>query len=323
MQPVEALILPPKFDPFIINNFRGASHPLSSLCDALDNIFKNNNEINQPDFQKVNRASYQVVTHPSLPGYIIKGDRYSYRCEVPTTHIYRLRKALRLQKIIEKYHFESEIKIPTKYLYRAGNKWYVVVEKLDVNENVNISRECASFSRQKYRPLTDKQVQALACLCFEGKMNDLGEHNVLILNDGKLAIIDTEPLDRHKIKNLKSFYIPGYTNSRIALIGFERVLVETNGLFRLCNYSQKINLVKMQKSYALKHIAKLVCKTVLPLVVGLGALLVKISIASSALTLTASAVLVFSVLYAWPLCDHLHQSIKMHSLIQERQSKHM
>lgn len=304
MEPAQAITLPSKFDPYIINHARGTFQALSALCATLDTIFKNTSELSiKAGFQPV--GSGNIATHPALEGYIIKGEMG--RPRLPTTHIYRLRRALKLQKIIDKYGFN--IKIPNKFLYQVQNEWYLIAEKLDINTSLSIDAQMSGLKKKTYKPLTDLEVKALAVLCCEGNYDDIHGENVVHLNGGGLAIIDTEPRDRRSVKEMKSSRFRSVFIPQILLRRFARALEQTDRVFSLSNYEGKKEVVKMQRLHFWKHTAKLIAIAISPLILSIGVYFAAALIAPSLLTPLSIICIVLSAAHSIPSFQCLNQSI--------------
>jgi hypothetical protein len=140
----------------------------------------------------------------------------------PDTHIYRVRKAEKIRKYIKINGLESHLMVPKKFLLEASDGKYIVAAK-----KVVLSVEVASVSDiefqkdirscglilggqaraftvgAKERDLTPIQAKALAELAFLG-YTDQSYNNLFFTKNGKVAILDTEPVKRVLKKSMSS-----------------------------------------------------------------------------------------------------------------------
>ncbi len=201
--------LPRKFQPFLI----GSPTCREQIKGEIDDI--------------MNRR----MLRPLKSDYIFEADRWVFKLgrtggalTTPDTHLYRVRKAEKIRTYILQHGLEAHIAVPKKYLYwhTTENQFYLVAEKMA------LSREVAAPASIEYednfkadpslggqvealandhpkRSLTTVQAKALAEMAGLG-YNDLTYNNLHFTNDGKVAIIDTEPLKRFVNKETKSSF---------------------------------------------------------------------------------------------------------------------
>lgn len=284
---MQAERLPSKFNPHILNHMQG--HAVM----AIDQNFANLGKIfdKKQGFQWIGGKSH-VMTHPELPNWIIKGARF-HNNDIPTTwdtHIFRVRKATRIQNIIQKREFK-EVTVPKKYLYQHNNlNWYVIAEKLDIDERITLNKQHPSEKKLKSRALTDNQAQAIAYLCFEGNLGDIHKENLVFTKDnaltrevGKIAIIDTEPTDRaYKKQYAKRLrWIPHLKSC----LQFYASMVNSERLISIIRENpdnptaeEAVRLVQSEKFRT--HALKIVFKIALPIILSIGALVVAIFLAN-------------------------------------------
>jgi hypothetical protein len=278
--------LSPQFQPYIINNQVHGER--GELCTKLDEVFRATNELSMENgFQSVGDKAH-VVTHPNLKGWIIKGERNDQYASfiLPGDHIYRLDKALKIQEVIQKKGF-TELVLPKKYLYQAGDKWFVIAEKLDLDTTVTSNRQHIDISRYflesdpnrpqrvTFKPLSVKQAHELATICFAG-LEDVTAANINFDKKGRVAIVDTEPLS---LKILKKFDEITKYKLRFGLretIKFTSCMANAERLFLLCSSEggakAREEVRKVQSSFFWKHTAKILSMAALPLIAALGIL---------------------------------------------------
>lgn len=174
--------------------------------------------------EPISRSKPYVHTSPNLPGYLIKGkrtdsvgDQLDAACAAAgcanDLHIYRVRKAAKVQKLIEYYGLQDHVLVPKKYLFwdKDNQNWFVIAEKIDLagdlpaieaeyktflscENTADLSEEIrrlATDQTQQRREMTAGQVRALAILAMEAGYTDTNPTNVAFTKSGKLAIIET------------------------------------------------------------------------------------------------------------------------------------
>lgn len=280
MQPI---VLNPKFDSQILNKTSNSFE--LELKSKFDNIFKNRFSGNllgaEYGFRLLDESRPHIVEHPDLPGWIIKGQRKDLT-GTSDTHIYRVRKALRIQNIIDKYHF-TEVVVPQKFLYQVNNQWIVAAKKLNLNPNQRLCHKTVHTFNDTYTPLSPKAAYELAMICFLGRFEDLKEDNLIYTVDGKIALVDTEPnnrIRRKKISWLDRIW-PFAKTTRDFLFAF----VNTEKLQTMCETIEAKQMVRrVQDSYWKNYVTKLVAATAISVILGVGAILATAASAGPLLT---------------------------------------
>src|SRR5690606_19022081 len=122
----------------------------------------------------------------------------------PDTHLYRVRKALKIEKIIRKYDLSSSVVVPKKYLYFHNGSWHVIAEKLSLSPDVPETNKaywrpivyagCQDLRirnglTSSAKPITSSQARALTILAFEAGLTDLTLGNLFFTPEGKIAIV--------------------------------------------------------------------------------------------------------------------------------------
>lgn len=256
MQPVR---LPAKFNLSLVDG---------ELKDQLDAIFRDHQSFSEMGFRAVVPGKEYVVSHPNLPHWIVKGIRTDDQGPNMTvdTHIYRVRRALRIAKIIEKCAF-TKVVVPHKYLYQNQGQWYVIAEKLPLDPILSLSIE--EKKNRKY--LSVEQTKELAVICFEAGLLDVDGNNLRILADGRIAIIDTEPIDRKKRKATRLFYqfVPGSKS-------FFNLLVAAQNTERLAylSISQDKEIIPIQARYLWRFQARCIAQIALSTILSVGLLII-------------------------------------------------
>lgn len=289
MQPIT---LSSKFDSQILNK---ATEPEKrELKRKLDDIFSKTKGYILGVWNGFNSLTPErryIVEHPELPGWVIKGPR-SYGEVTPDTHIYRVRKALRINNIIKKYGF-TEVVVPEKYLYQYKNEWVVVAKKLNLDPHAKIILTNFNPIYDTYNPLNPKAAKELAIICFEGRFDDLKENNLLYSIDGRIALVDTEPFNRISRKNI-SWWDKIWPSTKF-IQDFTNGMLNTERLYKLCDTSQaRMEVRKVQEEMLSKNVAQLVVYTVLPVLLSLGTLFTAMALAGPIVAGLAASVVVLT-----------------------------
>lgn len=286
MQP---LTLSSKFDSQILNK---ATEPEKrELKRKLDGIFSKTQGYILGvwnGFSSLTPTRTYIVEHPELPGWVIKGPRFHGEV-TPDTHIYRVRKALRIDNIIKKYGF-TEVVVPEKYLYQYKNEWVVVARKLNLDPKAKITAVKCNPVYDTYKPLNPKAAKELAIICFEGRFDDLKEDNLLYTIDGKIALVDTEPFNRYFRKNI-SWWDKIWPSTKF-IQDFTNGMLNTERLYKLCDSSEaRMEVRRVQEEMLSKNVAQLVAYTGIPVLLSLGTLFAAMALAGPiVIGLTASVV---------------------------------
>jgi hypothetical protein len=278
---MQLMSLPAKFNDQVIN---GSQEPeLKRLDQALANLFS---QALQPTDLLSEEKGFiildgkpHVVTHPLLPGWIIKGKRAD-RASAEDQHIYRLRRAKRLQAVIDKRGF-TEFVVPRKFLYQTHGQWFVLAEKLELQSD-QLEPKAKLFASTKPLLLTEKQAREAATLIFEGKLED--PHNLKLTKQGKIALFDTEPIGRLQTKIIKQTMI-GKWLPIIKCLNFRKGIINS---YRLnCeDIAARNEIKKIQTRFLILESARLVARFAIPLFLT-GSLIVARTIASQSAFQTA------------------------------------
>jgi hypothetical protein len=272
MQPI---ILSSKFKPFILNNECQISveKDLFTMLERIFNHLKNPyNPLSVDNGFKILGGKAHVVEHSKLPNWIIKGERNdSYRFNMtPDTHIYRVRRAEKQRKLGLK-----EYVIPEKYLYQYKRKWFVIARKLELDPTKTLDPSKTSLQHVQLSPA---QAEEGALMCYKGKWEDVGAHNISFTRDGKLALIDTEPVGRKQLKEIAKSIVrfwPLYKATALhegAQVSSERLHDLTLDPLASCR------IRKVQNTMCLIHLAKLIAWVAWPILAILGILFFRLPI---------------------------------------------
>lgn len=191
--------LPHKFYPFLLG------HPScpSKIKEEIDKVFE------KPLVPLKSNYIFDAGK------YVLKLERTDGSLTTPDTHMYRVRKAEKIRKYIVKNHLENQLMVPEKFLYwrETDRKFYVISEKVCLSDEVaklvsdsveilykqggqTLGGQIAALAANKpKRNLTPEQAKGLAELSVLG-YTDLTYNNAYFTLDGKVAIIDTEPIKR-------------------------------------------------------------------------------------------------------------------------------
>jgi hypothetical protein len=246
--------LNPKFYPYLIGR---------SECQAPDNYQPKLKEIFSRELTPYSQRDYIFVEDD----WFLKLPRRKFPT-TPDTHLYRVRKAEKIRRYIENRDLSEHFVVPKKYLYWHFNQFYVVAEKLELSDeeatmkgtNHNFSDpkrgEPCSASSTATRALSVAQATGLAELAIYTGLTDLSYNNCHFTPDGKIAIVDTEPLGRVvKEWAKRTFFEDLQAIKALQVVG---------GMAKLKTYCSNpealIAVQKIERRYALSNLARLVCK---------------------------------------------------------------
>ena len=142
----------------------------------------------------VNATTIFVVSHPSIPGYLIK----KYPDSVsPSTHLERYMKRIRGAAKIAEYigeHGCLSLAVPKKWLYRLSGTFppdhLLIVEDMDVCEGGWWGGE----TLERYRTMDKRVLHELCLILYDLRGCDAWPQNQPFTRSGKIAFIDTEHL---------------------------------------------------------------------------------------------------------------------------------
>lgn len=176
--------LPRKFDQYSLNKQPELNPALKNSLDNLSTGRYILGPFATPNGWRPIGGKGHIVEHASLPGYIIKGHKPvteagAYR----DSNFYRLRKADRIRRSVAKHNLGDKVVVPQKYLYesRHGEK-IIVVQKLALTPITGL--------------FTLEEAKTLSHIAADAGLSDAFKGNIMRNSDGKLAIIDTEPVYR-------------------------------------------------------------------------------------------------------------------------------
>ena len=204
--------------------------------------------------------------------------------------------------------------MPQKYLYwrETERKFYVVAEKLDLSNEIAKPhaeieqpwRTCGDkFGGQikkigegvQQRMITLLQARSLAQMSFLG-YSDLTYNNLFFDKEGKIAIIDSEPLKKQFYDNINASWMK-YLADRSGLVA-QHGLTGTAKLKTYCPTPDLLQEVeKVEKSHVLWYIAETITKLVLVVIafkVTAGLAIPFASVAFVALKVAAKTVLIMT-----------------------------
>ncbi len=150
-----------------------------------------------PSYSKKENKDH-VRVYSKLDKWLIKGARHDLQVG-SDTHIYRVRKAQKIQRVISNHGLQGQVVVPKKHLYYTNNEWYVVAQKLDLLESNNWLNIPGKVDSR----VTAHQAQIVARIAIECCITDLHGGNIVLSKDNKIAFIDTEPLERQLMQPIK------------------------------------------------------------------------------------------------------------------------
>ncbi len=242
--------LPGKFRPFILNYQNGdlRNKVRESFSSKTESIFWGMiNWEKKPQYECKERKNH-VRTYEGLEGWIIKFNREDLDVG-KDAHLYRVRKAHKIQNLIDANGWQELIVVPKKYLYfhLPSKKWYVIAQKVELGKG----------------SLTPKQAAAAAKIILETGLADVHQGNILFDRNGRVAFIDTEPVTRNLMKKQKISIWNKVYLLQPALIKFNLGLYGTGRLIGLVKNKEGILAIKAVQWEALsKHLIETALKIV-------------------------------------------------------------
>ena len=267
--------LPKKFYPYLL----GHAECKATYKNEIDAVFQ---KPLRPLVQKPQDGQYAVRPYIFDAGnWFLKLNRTDQANIRPDTVLYRVRKAAKIEKFILENHLQNQFALPKKHLYwhLEEKRFYVVSEKLQLSNevaepvNAQIEQQFTQAAGQVHgqaealangvskRSITAEQAKNLARMCLELGYTDLSYNNLYFNQEGKVAIIDTEPVQRTFKKTIFSFFV-----FRLGLgdrVGFcaEHALGGISRLKLYCSNSLAMKSVeKVEKNHILWNLAKLISK---------------------------------------------------------------
>ncbi|MFA6915877.1 MAG: hypothetical protein WC222_05730 [Parachlamydiales bacterium] len=262
--------LPPKFNQHLLGHSE-CKAPVG-LKEEIDQVFQ--------DFLCNSCSIEEKNNIRECVNSIIKGPREDDDTfTTPDTHLYRVRKALKIQKYISENGLNDVMEVPEKYIYYHSqeDKLYVISKKIELSNEIasinsphreeilkkseRMGQVQALREGKPKRDFTPIQARALAELASLG-YTDLNYNNLFFTKDGKVAILDTEPFTRACKKSLCDGLM-GYFIDKTALIA-QQAIEGTARLKLFCKNSKALEAVVMvERNNALWSMAKLTAKIIL------------------------------------------------------------
>lgn len=261
--------LPPKFRPYVLGSAQCSAPP--GTKEAIDAVFT------QPLISLKGNYIFDVGN------WVLKLNRTDGIPATEDSFLYRVRKAEKLRRHIQQNGLQNDLVVPQKFLYwhETQHRFYVVSQKIDLSSDVVQPTKEAHDAYKAFpkdaidqiggqfkslltgiptqRPLTPLQAKGLAELAVLG-YTDQSYNNVFFTRDGKVAIIDTEPVKRLAKKKVFQSKVWAWLWDK----GFLKAQHTLTGLAKLkgdCSDPLALKEVeKVEKKHVLWSIAKLVAK---------------------------------------------------------------
>jgi hypothetical protein len=257
--------LPSKFNTHYLGHQKCIAPP--GTKEEIDAIFEQNSYRNFKDgyiFQSDDKK------------WFVKGERRSNGGEpiltTPDTHLYRVRKSIKVQNYIKKNHLEGSLAVPEKYLYwewHLGTTFFTVARSMDLSNEVAELYDPNSKQLLMTRAITPIQAKALAELSFKG-LTDLSFNNLFFTKAGQVAILDTEPVKRAATKhyyNISDHWFKGTVNylfGNYSTWKLTNAITGTTKLKFVCRNPEALKEVeRVERKHVLWHLSKLITKIAL------------------------------------------------------------
>jgi hypothetical protein len=225
---------------------------------------------------------FDIQNHQFLENknYIIDAGNWILKRARPklghNTHLYRVRKAEKVRKYIQKNHLQDHFTVPEMWLYNHNGTFFVVCEKLRLSNDIarlsatwlkesllddpqsfqNFTQIQALRNNAPERDLTPIQAHTLAELAFKAHLTDLSFGNLFFTPDHKVALIDFEPIKRTIKKEKLQGFDPLLHNIRSHL----SLLQSLTGTAKLktytsCNNGAMQQIESVERKYICWHLA--------------------------------------------------------------------
>lgn len=210
------------------------------------------------------KSSYSRTHYDALPGSV--NDRKEQNLFTPYDSLIRVFMNQRLRQVAKQ--MKLDIVVPDEFVVPFENtnsdfskSSFIISKKI----NVLSPEESAKFL---YNKRIDEQLEIANSLCnfiIKSGYADASFDNIRFTKDGKLAIVDTEPLglivDQNDPDRKK-----GYSIEKCARIGLYN-LRESEFLYGLTTFSEEVNYFYQRSFnvYSLKKIALSVCCPIIPI----------------------------------------------------------
>ncbi|MEI8301439.1 MAG: hypothetical protein WCG10_07540 [Chlamydiota bacterium] len=267
--------LPKKFYPYLL----GHAECNATYKNQIDAVFQ---QPLRPLAQNPQEGQFAVRPYIFDAGnWFLKLNRTDQPNIRPDTVLYRIRKAAKIEKFIIENHLENQFILPKKNLYwhPQEQRFYVVSEKLQLSNevaeplNAQIEQEFKYNADQAHgqaealangapkRSITADQAKNLARMCLELGYTDLSYNNLYFNQEGKVAIIDTEPVQRTFKKTIFSFWVFRCGLADRVWVCAEHALGGISRLKFYCSNPLAMKAVeKIERNHILWNLAKLASK---------------------------------------------------------------
>jgi len=331
--------LPASFQPFLLGGPQ--SKAPANLKGEIDTVFSSRLQQLNPDDKVLTANGLMSRDYVFNAGdWVLKSARTGNLGRTPEglqdMLIHRVAQIEMLRGFVARHKLEGAFHLPQKYLYwhAIDQQFYVVAEKLALSDDVATPHAEIKQSWEKHgaqfggqlkkmkdgahqRKITPLQARSLAQMSFLG-YSDLTYNNLFFDKEGKIAIIDSEPIKKQFYDNLNASWMK-YVSERSGLVA-QHGLIGTAKLKTYCPTPELLKEVEqVEKSHVLWYAAETITKLVLVIIVWkvtTGVVIPFASVAVIALKVAAKTVLFLkgtsllmngaSVYYCWHLSHKTH-----------------
>ncbi len=148
-------------------------------------------------------SSEQIIFPEGYPNFVLKGPskdlviHHIAHPPSPDQHIYRLRKAKKINEVIQRNN-GSCFFVPRKYLLEHKGNYFVVAKRITGTPLKNINE------------LSSKEKKELFTIILEANYFNLKMKDYIRTSDGRIAIVDTQPFARGVFKLELEWYHGGF-----------------------------------------------------------------------------------------------------------------
>lgn len=135
-----------------------------------------------------NRHNIMVGSHPSAPNHLFK--QYDRNVPLPTqltNYVQREKVARNLREVIAEKGFRHLV-VPQKWICALprsfGDRKLLIVEHMNLLDRNEVAR--------RYRDIDEEQLKELCWALFKFRHLDVAPHNIIFVQSGQIAFIDTE-----------------------------------------------------------------------------------------------------------------------------------
>jgi hypothetical protein len=271
-----------KLDQHSLNSHPELNQPLKKDLDSMGKIPDRETSLSfnlwgrDGAFSRVGNKDH-ILRNSTIPGWFIKRQRSDEIANNPNfrsdTNLYRVRSAAKISAVTAKNGDNGLIVVPKEYVYTTRT-----------GEQIVVSEEIQGQTLTYRDKLNANEAEALCRIITQTNFSDINADNFLRTPDGKLAIVDTEPVARG-FKKAANRGILSFLFGRFANVD---VKIKTEAFTALTRFSKPEALPLIQKAqsrYMWKQTAIAVAK------IAIGALLLVGAIMN--LPLVAPATLAF------------------------------